>query len=167
MIATWRRAAGKLIAASNSLGMDRWLAIVATLAAGALVAAQPPANAQLSNHVGALGATFVSLIISTLIIGVLLLATGDYADLGGIGAMRPEHVLGGIAGAAIVGVSIVAVKKLGAGGVAAATVCTQLIFSVVLDRTGAFDLDKVGLTPLRVIGIVLLIAGTVAVTSSD
>lgn len=147
--------------------MDRWLAIVATLIAGALVAAQPPANAQLSDHVGALGATFVSLAISTVIVGVLLLATGDYAGLGGIGGMRPAQALGGIAGAAIVGVSIVAVKKLGAGGVAAATICTQLIFSVLLDRIGAFDLEKVGLTPLRVIGIVLLIAGTVAVTSGD
>lgn len=147
--------------------MERALAIIATLLAGALVAAQPPANAQLSNHVGALGAAFVSLVISTLIVGALLLATGSYSDLGGIGGMQPQHLLGGIAGAAIVAVSIIAVKELGAGGVAAATVCTQLVFSVVLDRLGLFDLEEVGLTPLRVLGIVLLIAGTVAVTSGD
>jgi transporter family-2 protein len=145
--------------------MGRGLAIVATLLAGALVAAQPPANAQLSDHVGALGATFVSLVISTLIVGALLVATGSYSDLGGIGGMRPQHLLGGIAGAAIVAVSVVAVKELGAGGVAAAAVCTQLVFSVVLDRLGLFDLDRIGLTPIRLIGILLLIAGTVAVTS--
>jgi hypothetical protein len=37
----------------------------------------------------------------------------------------------------------------------------------VLDRLGVLDLEKIGLTPIRVIGIVLLIAGTVAVTSGD
>ncbi|HEX6715051.1 MAG TPA: DMT family transporter [Thermoleophilaceae bacterium] len=147
--------------------VERALAIAATLLAGALVAAQPPANAQLSNHVGTLGAAFVSLVLSTLIVGALLVATGSYSELRGIGGFQPEHALGGIAGAAIVAVSLVTVKKLGAGGVAAATVCTQLIFSVVLDRLGAFDLEKIGLTPLRVFGIVLLIAGTVAVTSGD
>jgi transporter family-2 protein len=147
--------------------MERAFAIVATLLAGALVAAQPPANAQLSNHVGSLGAAFVSLVLSTLIVGALLLATGSYSELSGIGGMRPQHALGGIAGAAIVAVSVVTVKKLGAGGVAAATICTQLIVSVVLDRAGVFDLEKIGLTPIRILGIVLLIAGTVAVTSSD
>src|SRR4051794_12605146 len=147
--------------------MGRGLAIVATLLAGALVAAQPPANAQLSNYVGSLGAAFVSLVISTLIVGALLLFTGSYSELSGIGGMRLQHALGGIAGAAIVAVSLVTVKQLGAGGVAAATICPQLIFSVVLDRVGAFDLKAIGLTPLRVLGIVLLIAGTVAVTSGD
>jgi bacterial/archaeal transporter family-2 protein len=151
----------------KSSGMGRGLAIVLTLLAGALVAAQPPANAQLSNHVGALGAAFVSLVISTLIVGVLLLVTGSYSELSGIGGMQPQHVLGGIAGAAIVAVSLVAVKELGAGGVAAAAVCTQLAFSAVLDRLGLFDLDQVGLTPIRLIGIALLIAGTIAVTSNS
>jgi transporter family-2 protein len=147
--------------------MERGFAIVATLVAGALVAAQPPANAQLSNHVGSLGAAFVSLVLSTLIVGVLLLVTGSYSELRGIGGMQPQHALGGIAGAAIVAVSLVTVKELGAGGVAAATVCTQLIFSVVLDRLGVFDLEQIGLSSTRVLGIVLLIAGTFAVTSGD
>lgn len=159
---------GRKPAAREQLpSMERALAIAATLLAGALVAAQPPANAQLSNHVGSLGAAFVSLVLSTLIVGAVLLATGSYSELSGIGAMRPEHALGGIAGAAIVAVSLVTVKKLGAGGVAAATICTQLIISVVLDRMGAFDLKEIGLSPIRVLGIVLLIAGTVAVTAND
>jgi transporter family-2 protein len=145
--------------------MGRGLAIAATLLAGALVAAQPPANAQLSNHIGSLGAAFVSLVISTLIVGALLLISGSYSELSGIGGMQWQHTLGGIAGAAIVAVSLVTVKELGAGGVAAAAICTQLIFSVVLDRVGAFDLEQLGLTPLRVLGMVLLIAGTAAITS--
>lgn len=145
--------------------MDRVAAILLTLAAGALVAFQPPSNSQLSHHVGALGATFVSLLISLTIIAALLLITGSVSDLGGIGGFQPQHALGGIAGAAIVAISLVTVKKLGASGVVAATICTQLIVSVILDRAGVLGLERYYVTPIRVIGIVLLIAGTAAVTS--
>ena len=145
--------------------MDRGVAILLTLMAGALVAMQPPANASLAKHVGNLEATLVSLLISVLIISLLLAFSGGFSGLGGITEFRPEHVLGGIAGAAIVFVSLVTVKSLGASGVAAATVATQLIGSAVLDRFGVLDLEKVGLSATRVIGIALLVVGTVLVTS--
>ena len=145
--------------------MDRGVAILLTLMAGALVAMQPPANASLAKHVGNLEATLVSLFISILIISALLAFSGGFSGLSGITEFRPEHVLGGVAGAAIVFVSIVAVKPLGAGGVAAATVATQLIGSAILDRFGVLDLEKVGLSATRMIGIALLVVGTVLVTS--
>ena len=145
--------------------MDRGVAILLTLIAGALVAFQPPANASLAKHVGNLEATLVSLLISITIIAVMLAVSGGFSGLSGITEFRPEHALGGIAGAAIVFVSIVTVKPLGAGGVAAATVATQLIGSAILDRFGVLDLEKVGLSATRVTGIALLVVGTVLVTS--
>ena len=145
--------------------MDRGAAILLTLIAGALVAFQPPANASLARHVGNLEATLVSLLISVTIISLMLAFSGGFSGLAGITAFRPEHALGGMAGAAIVFVSIVAVKPLGAGGVAAATVATQLIGSAILDRFGVLDLERVGLSATRVIGIALLVVGTVLVTS--
>lgn len=145
--------------------MDRGVAILLTLIAGALVAFQPPANASLAKHVGNLEATLVSLLISVTIISLMLAFSGGFSGLSGITAFRPEHALGGIAGAAIVFVSIVTVKPLGAGGVAAATVATQLIGSAILDRFGVLDLEKVGLSATRVVGIALLVVGTVLVTS--
>lgn len=145
--------------------MDRGVAILLTLIAGALVAFQPPANASLAKHVGNLEATLVSLLISVTIISLMLAFSGGFSGLSGITEFRPEHALGGIAGAAIVFVSIVTVKPLGAGGVAAATVATQLIGSAILDRFGVLDLEKVGLSATRVVGIALLVVGTVLVTS--
>ena len=145
--------------------MDRGVAILLTLIAGALVALQPPANASLAKHVGNLEATLVSLLISVTIISLLLAFSGGFSGLSGITQFRPEHVLGGIAGAAIVFVSIVTVKPLGAGGVAAATVATQLIGSALLDRFGVLDLERVGLSATRMTGIALLVVGTVLVTS--
>lgn len=147
--------------------MDRGFAILFTLTAGALVALQPPANASLAKHVGNLEATLVSLLISIAIISLLLAFSGGFSGLAGITEFRPEHALGGIAGAAIVFVSLVAVGPLGAGGVAAATVSTQLACSAILDRFGVLDLERVGLSATRVTGILLLVVGTVLVTSSS
>jgi transporter family-2 protein len=147
--------------------MERAFAILATLAAGALVAAQPPANSELGKQVGTLGAAFVSISISLVLIVILLVATGGAGQLAGLSQFRVEYALGGLAGAAIVAVSLVTVRELGAGGVVAATVCTQLIVSMVLDRLGVLGLSHTAITPARMTGAALLIAGTVLVTAGD
>jgi transporter family-2 protein len=145
--------------------VDRALAIVLTLGAGALVAFQPPANAVLAKHVGDLGAAFASLALSTALVGVLLVAAGDVGQLRGMNGLSVEHVIAGVAGAAIVVVSLVTVRTLGVAGVAAAIVGTQLIFSALIDQAGILSVDKAPLNLTRMAGIVLLVAGTILVTS--
>ena len=147
------------------LGVDRGPAIVATIAVAVLVAFQPPGNASLAKHVGDLGAAFISLSISLFIVAVLLLAAGELGELRGISSFRPEHALGGIAGFAIVFVSLVAVRTLGVAGVAALLVAGQLAASLVIDRYGWLGVDQVDTSLARIAGIVLLIVGTVLVTS--
>ena len=145
--------------------MDRTLAIVLTLLVGGLVAFQPPANELLARHVSDLGATLVSISISWVIIAALLLSVGDVTELRNLTGFRPEYALGGIAGAAVVFVTIVAVRPLGAAGVAALLVAGQLVFSAAMDRAGILGLEQVGLSATRLAGIGLLIAGTVLVTT--
>ncbi|HEV7769796.1 MAG TPA: DMT family transporter, partial [Solirubrobacterales bacterium] len=70
------------------------------------------------------------------------------------------YLLGGLLGAVYVANALVAVSVIGAGGVAAATVTGQLTASVVIDRLGLFGLDEVALSPERIAGIALLLAGT-------
>jgi transporter family-2 protein len=111
-----------------------------------------------------LGAALVSLALSVTIIGVLLLIVGHPSRLSGVSAFRPEHVIGGLAGAAIVAVSLVAVRPLGVGGLTSVLVAAQLIVSVVADRFGWFGVNHVGLSPGRWAGLALVIAGTVLVT---
>jgi bacterial/archaeal transporter family-2 protein len=144
--------------------MSRGVAIVCTLVAGGLAAIQPPVNAALAKHVGDLGAAFISLVISLVIIAALLLVAGHPGRLSGLGSFRPEYLLGGIAGATIVGVSLVAVRPLGAGGLIALLVAAQLVVSVLADRLGWFGLHHVGLGSGRVVGLILVIGGTVLIT---
>ncbi|HET7573540.1 MAG TPA: DMT family transporter, partial [Solirubrobacterales bacterium] len=59
--------------------------------------------------------------------------------------------------------ALIAVSAIGAGGVAAATITGQLVASVAIDRFGLFGLDQVSLSPERLLGIALLLVGTVLV----
>jgi uncharacterized membrane protein YdcZ (DUF606 family) len=144
--------------------MSRPVAVICTLLVGVLAALQPVANASLSKLVGDIGAAFVSIVISAVVIGALLLAIGHPGRLSGIGSIRAEHVLGGVAGAAIVTVTLIAVRPLGAGALVALFVTAQLITAVAADRFGWLGLHHVGLSTGRLLGIALAIAGTVLVT---
>jgi transporter family-2 protein len=144
--------------------MSRPVAFICALAAGGFVALQPPANAALSEHVGDLGAAFVSLVISVAVVGVLLLVVGHPGRLSGITGFKPEYAIGGIAGASVVAVSLIAVRPLGAGGVVALLVAGQLVVSIAADRFRWFGLAHIGLSPGRMAGLVLVIAGTVLIT---
>jgi transporter family-2 protein len=145
--------------------MDRAAALIATLLVGGLVAFQPPANALLARIVGDLGAAFVSLVLSAAIVGVALVAVGDLGELRGVSGYRPEHLLGAVAGAAIVVVSLVTVRSLGAGGVTAGLVAMQLIVSALIDRFGVLGLDATPLGWRGWLAIVLLLAGTLLMTT--
>jgi bacterial/archaeal transporter family-2 protein len=144
--------------------MDRPVALIAVLFVGGLIAMQPPVNSQLARETSVLGAAFVSTAISAVVMGVLFVGSGKLSQLGSVPSVPAIYLTGGLLGAALVSVSLVAVRTLGAGGVVAATVCTQLIVSAVLDRFGALGLDRVALTPWRVAGFALLLAGTLMVT---
>jgi len=144
--------------------VSRPVAIVCTLLAGAVVAFQPPANASLSRYVGDLGAAFVSIMIAALIIGALLVTIGHPGRLSAIGSIRPVHVLGGVGGATIVTVSLIAVRPLGAAALVALLVTAQLVVAVVIDRFGWLGLEHIPISGTRLVGIALAIAGTILVT---
>src|SRR5215475_6870263 len=78
----------------KSTRMDRGAALIATVATGALVAFQPPANALLGRVVGDLGAAVISVAISMVILTVLLLTVGDVGQLGALDHFKPEYVIG-------------------------------------------------------------------------
>jgi transporter family-2 protein len=137
---------------------------VSTLAVGGLIALQPPANAALAKHVGDLGAALISGVITATILALLFIALGHPSRLSGLGGFRPEHAIGGIGGAAVVLVSLIAVRQLGIAGVASLLIAGQLFISVLADRLGWFGVARVGLTPGRWAGIVLIALGTLLIT---
>jgi bacterial/archaeal transporter family-2 protein len=145
--------------------MSRLLAVLATVAVGALVAFQPPVNSELGKRTSVVAAAFISTLIAAIALAVLAVALGEAGHVRDIRHIPLGYLTGGLLGAALISVSLVTVRTLGAGGVVAATLCGQLVVSAILDRFGVLGLDRVGLTPTRLVGFALLVGGTALVTA--
>ena len=145
--------------------MSKELAVLLTVAAGGLVAAQAPANNVISNQLGSFGAALVSFLVGTTILLVLTftVAGGIKGDEGAETPAWYYWILGGVGGAAIVVVTLITVRELGAGGATAAVIAGQLALSVVLDRAGVLGLEERAITWDKLLGIALLVAGTVLI----
>jgi bacterial/archaeal transporter family-2 protein len=145
--------------------VSKELAVLATVAAGGIVAAQAPANNVLSKYVGTLGAASVNFLVGTVCVLTLTFAIAGGFE-GEDGAASPAWyywVLGGAGGVAIVVTTLITVRELGAGGITAAVIAGQLTLSVVLDRLGVLGLDERAISWEKVLGIALLALGTLLV----
>lgn len=143
--------------------MDRGLAVVLTAVAGGLIAAQAPINAGLGKATGSIAAALVSFSVGTVALASVVVLSGKAGGLGSTFDVSWYYLLGGLLGAIYVLNALIAVSAIGAGGVAAATVFGQLTAAVVIDRLGLFGLEQTPLTAGRVLGVVLLLVGTLLV----
>ena len=143
--------------------MDRGLAVLLTAAAGGLIALQAPINAGLGKATGSLPAALVSFVVGTVALAAIVVLSGKASGLGSAFDVSWYYLLGGLLGAVYVANALIVVSAIGAGGVAAATITGQLTASVVIDRFGWFGLDEVPLTPERLLGVGLLLVGTILV----
>jgi transporter family-2 protein len=145
--------------------VSKELAVLATVAAGGIVAAQAPINNLLSEKVGSVGAVAVNFLVGTVVVLVVTFAfAGGIRGAEGVDSPAWYYWLfGGLAGVAIVLTTLITVRELGAGGVTAATIAGQLALSVLLDRLGALGLEERAITWQKLLGIALLAAGTVLV----
>jgi transporter family-2 protein len=140
--------------------VDRGLAVFVTACVGGLIALQPAINAGLGRATGSLAAALVSFGVGTLLLAAIVALSGQGDGLGGVTDVPWYYLLGGVLGAAYVFTALVTVSSIGAGGVAAATITGQLTASIVLDRLGVLGLEQTPITPERVVGVALLLAGT-------
>ena len=144
--------------------MDRSLiAAAATVVVGSLIALQAPINSGLGKVSGTLPAAAISFIVGTVLLLSIVVVSGEIGNLGKAADVRWYYLIGGLLGAAYVTTVLLTVRTLGAGGVTAATVAGQLTMSVIIDRIGFLGLEKTPITLGRVIGVLLLFAGTVLV----
>jgi bacterial/archaeal transporter family-2 protein len=132
---------------------------------GALIALQPPINSELAKRTSIVAAAFMTTAIAALALGAVAVVLGEAGHVRRMPHIPPLYLTGGLMGAVLVSVSLVTVRTLGAGGVVAATVSGQLAVSAILDQFGFLGLDKVGLTPARLLGFALLFGGTALVTA--
>jgi len=140
--------------------MDRGFAVLIMALVGGCIALQAPINAGLGKSTGNFAAATVSFAVGTILLAAIVALSGKVGGLGDVAHVEWYYLLGGALGAAYVFSALVLVSQIGAGGVAAATVTGQLTTSVVLDQIGFLGLDKEPISPARILGVLLLLAGT-------
>jgi bacterial/archaeal transporter family-2 protein len=144
-------------------GVDKGIAVFLMAVVGGLIALQAPINAGLGKETGAFAAAFVSFAAGTLLLASIMVVSGKAGGLSGALDVQWYYLIGGLLGAAYVFTALTLVDEIGAGGVAAATVTGQLTTAVLLDRIGVLGLDQTALTWDRVLGVGLLLAGTLLI----
>ncbi|HKH42240.1 MAG TPA: DMT family transporter [Solirubrobacterales bacterium] len=140
--------------------MDRGFAVLIMALVGGCIALQAPINAGLGKSTGSFAAATISFAVGTVLLAAIVFASGKAGGLSDVTHVEWYYLLGGALGAAYVFSALVLVSEIGAGPVAAATVTGQLTTSVVLDRIGFLGLDREPITAAKVVGVLLLLAGT-------
>jgi transporter family-2 protein len=143
-----------------------WGYLVFALAAGAMLPIQFGINAQLATWVGgSVRAAFISFVVGALglLVAVLIAARGWPERAGD----APWWVwIGGLLGAFYVLGSIVTAPKLGAVTLVALILAGQAIASLLVDHFGWVGFEEHPVTPLRVVGVLLLAGGVALVRLS-
>ncbi|MEM8501603.1 MAG: DMT family transporter [Cyanobacteria bacterium P01_D01_bin.1] len=72
-------------------------------------------------------------------------------------------MLGGVFAAYYLVSSLAAIPKIGVASVFSLTVAGQVIMSLILDTTGTFGAAQISLSTFRILGTLLLLAGTILI----
>jgi len=137
--------------------------LLAAAAAGGLLAVQVAANSKLGLQLGQpVGATLVSFLVgSTGLVLYMLVARTAWPAPRAL-AQAPWWALsGGLLGAAYVLATVVVTPRLGPGLTLGAIVAGQMIVALALEQAGALEVAHHPITPVRVLGVALIVAGVV------
>lgn len=139
--------------------------IILTVLIGTLLPVQAGLNAELTKILKHpfLGA-FLSFAIGTVTLAsIILVQKAPLGDLKRLSDIPPYYYLGGMLGALFVGSSIYMIPRLGATTMMASFVVGQLVSSVIIDHKGWLNLPVYPVSPMRIVGIILLFAGLLLV----
>jgi len=143
----------------------RWLWFVLVALGGAALTIQAAWNARLRAGTGSPVLTTMISVVITILCFALVWASG-ITPRGSVPAFQsvPKWAWGGgICAAYYLVVSLIALPRLGAAAVFCLVIAGQMITAVILDSTGAFDVARIALTPSRVVGTILLLAGVLLI----
>jgi transporter family-2 protein len=143
--------------------VQKWLYILVAVTIGGTIAVQPGLNAELARRVGSVfGAGVLSVAVSFTLVVLIFLATRSTFSVSGVTSMPPYLWLGGTFGVLFVVGTLWIAPTLGAGLLFAAIVSGQMIVAFLIDLRGFGGIEAAALSPWRVAGVILVIAGVIA-----
>ena len=139
--------------------MNNFLLIFLMFCGGIAIALQPSINGRLAQKVGIIESSCISFVVGAAVLfaGALLAGKGSFK---GLATVSWWELSGGVLGAFFVTMTIIAVPRIGTTSAMAAVIGAQLTAGILLDHFGLFGFKTIPLDGKRLIGVVLLMAGT-------
>ena len=134
-------------------------------AIGCKIPLQAAINSQLKNHLGSstLLASLVSFAVGTVALAIVAASVDRVQNLAGVVQARPWQLTGGLLGAVFVFGTTLLAPKIGVARMTALIIGGQVIVSMLLDHQGWLGLAVREITPARIAGGVLVVAGVLLV----
>jgi bacterial/archaeal transporter family-2 protein len=145
------------------MAASRWLLIGLVYFAGMFIAVQGPINSNLGKTINSpLVAGLISFLVGTLALTVIVVSQDTHREALGKAFSSGEqwyNYIGGFLGAFYVAVIIFTAPVLGMGLIIGVSVAGQITAALILDQIGAFGLQKITITPLKVFGAIMTCCG--------
>ena len=140
------------------------LPVLMVLFAGAMIALQAPTNVMLSRAGGsAVLAALISFAVGTAALFLVWLLSAN-RPAGAPFAQLPWYAwIGGVYGAIYVAVAAFAAPRLGLASLITIGIAGQILGALLLDHIGAFGLAREPISPTRIGGALLVVAGVLLV----
>ena len=140
------------------------VSLILAVIGGVLLAVQAPTNAILGKATGSpIVAAFISFLIGTLALGGAVAATSGRLFAPELKQVPWYAWLGGFYGAFFVAVMAFGAPRVGVAVLLTAGIAGQLAAALALDHYGLLGLSQHQVTPVRVAGVFLVLAGAVLV----
>ena len=143
--------------------LNRLVLILMVALGGAGLAMQMAWNARLRTATNSAVLTTMISVLVTLVSLVLVWASGvtNRGTIPDFQSLPKWAWFGGVFAAYYLVASLIGIPKLGAAAVFSLVIAGQMVGALALDSTGAFAIDQIPLTPARVLGTILLLAGVI------
>lgn len=139
--------------------MDKAYGIIMSIVVGICLGIQPAINAALGKVITPKLAAFHSVFVSTIVISIIIIFSGNFHEYHNIKNINPIYWMGGFVGIAIVFLGIKVIPVLGAASALSIFVSVQLIVGVLINQFGLFGVAQVPIDPIKISGILFLLIG--------
>ena len=148
------------------MGLQNAILALLAMAAGSLFPIQAAANAQLARLIGGpIAATLVSFTVGWFaLIAINSAVFRQFPSLGDVvAAPLPLLLIGGAIGAIFLSANVYLAPQLGAAATLCFGIAGQIAAAMTIDRLGWFGFAVRDLSPGRLVGAILVLAGAVLV----
>lgn len=146
--------------------MKNLLLLILLLLSGFGLSVQGSINGALGKTTGPIQAAFISFMIGSVSLLLILLFTGKGNLLSVVNVPRWQ-LIGGLLGAVYVTVLALAVPKVGIGVALISVIIGQMIMSMIIDHYGWFGNTQIFFNGQRLLGLVFLILGITLIYRSS